>query len=155
MDYLQRMLQIAQILYPQQLEKMRQILRVLRLPSLPTPPPAAKPPPRVFSDRSPQKLVALTEGLTSGQAEAVTEPYIGTWLGVHGTVFDVAEQKDEMLVLLSGGDGPGLFLYFDKSWWDRIKLLRVKEPISVIGRIEFIDRNMIHLENCEFPETDS
>ena len=150
-----RILHIAQILYPQQLEKMRQILRVLRIPSSATPQPAAKPPSRVFSDKSPQTLVALGEGLTSAQAESITKLHLGTWLRVYGTVFDVVEQKDEVLVLLSAGDGPGLFLYFDKSWWDRLKLLSEKKGISVVGQIASIDKTMIHLKNCELPETDS
>ena len=112
-------------------------------------------PERIFSNRSPEELVALIKGLTSVEAEAATELHIGTWLRVHGTVFDVEKLEDRAQVLLSRGDGSGVFLHFDKSWWNRVKLLRVKEKISVIGKIRFIDRNMIHLENCELPKTDS
>lgn len=112
---------------------------------------------RIFSRRTPEELVALVKDHTGWTASDLTRPHIGTWLRIEGTVDNISPPSDHTITVsvdLSRGHLMRsmllVFLSFDKTRWrDRLRILTIGDPITVIGKIRQIDKETMNLEECE------
>ena len=105
---------------------------------------------RIFSPRTPAELVDEIKGMTEVVAERVSERHIGQWLKVHGPIRDVSNRGGAISVDIMETE-PSFFLDFDQSRWSkRLDSFNIGDQISVIGKIQGIDRDgYISLEECE------
>ena len=119
----------------------------------------SKPEDRVFIDVTPAYLVSLFEGHTHIQAAKLAEAYVGKWMKVSGRLGDVMRSEvaqtfsqvtfKRSSVFDAGGEHFGVFMYFDGTWDDRVAVLRRGDSITVIGQLERVNRDGVHLGNCE------
>ena len=105
---------------------------------------------RALVQRSVHELVQQISGLTSVAAKPVIARYVGSWIGAGGPVFDVGEHGDTITVYVSGVDGPGFILHFErKTWSDKLRLFDKGDVISAVGQISSISELGVILNNCE------
>jgi len=119
-----------------------------RLPaSLPTP----------EANVTPQYLVDLWKNRTKLQAETLVNEYIGKSLKVSGKVYDIRNgygADSPVIVSFRGKDplrDPALYMQFDKTWKDRLSVLKLGDQITVVGKIDKISDSIpyIDLVQCE------
>src|SRR2546425_4581367 len=107
------------------------------------------PAPRVFVPDyvTVEYLLGLYTNHTDIQADALLKPYIGKWMRASGHIDSVGSGQ----VTFKEGKraAPSLFMYFDKSWLDRLAMLVPGSRATVIGRIWYIQRVWVNLQECE------
>lgn len=113
---------------------------------------------RIFTQRTPDELVASIRGLTEVAAGHVSERYLGQWLKVEGYVKDVYMLSSNKVIVVYISDAePGVFLHFDAKRWEKhVAALDVEDKISAIGKIQTIGRQgIVALEQCEIEGPES
>ena len=123
---------------------------------LPEPPSEVQPLPeaaaQIFCPRTPAELIDKVKGCTEIQAEYISKPYLGQWMGIEGNITDVSQRSymNQITVYMFDNE-PSFALYFDASTWGtQIGSFDVGDRISAIGKIESIQRGgIISLEECE------
>ncbi len=109
-------------------------------------------PERVFVPASvtPTNLVKQREGLTSLQAEKLFAFYVGKWMKVSGTVYEVKKGYPGIYVFIHGADqGPIMALDFDKNWTARVSMIGKGHTIQAVGQVESVDDSSVSLDHCE------
>ncbi len=133
---------------------------------------------RIVVNVTPRFLAGLhKDHMTTLEAEAAAERYIGKWMAVSGLLSDMSYMDEQRTILRVTMEeftepvkGEGLkavlehlerglsitsFLDFnDRKWIERLTVLNSGDEISVLGQITTIDRHWILLENCELISAD-
>ena len=114
---------------------------------------AAVPPERregkIFVDSNLEYLVGLVKDRARIQADQITAPYIGKWLGVTGIVNDI---HPSFVILRDEEISVSVYLMYNDNLKEQFHLLELKKTISAIGRIKAIKRYDIELEDCQLLE---
>jgi hypothetical protein len=114
---------------------------------------------RIFVDLTPDQLTAMCEGHTSAVATTLTQPFIGKWLKITGTIKDVVVHYSIVRVLLQlitqENTRSSIDLNFDREWEDQLTVLIFGSRINVIGKIQSISKNGLYLEKCELVPIDA
>jgi len=110
-------------------------------------------PDRVPTNATPGQLAEIWEHNTAVQARKLSECYMGTWMAMSGSVFDVKRgmAANEMRVTL--GSVPGVMIViciFQKEWDQRCSVLRKGDTVSILGKVSDFDSQVVSLEDCEF-----
>lgn len=110
---------------------------------------------RKVLDVTTEYLTGLYTGHTDIQGARLVQPYLGKWLKVTGEVANVSPwRRGYASVDLEGRLDLGLY-FTDKDYVDdRLAVLRIGEPVSIVGEIEKITRTSVWLDNCELVESD-
>jgi hypothetical protein len=121
--------------------------------------PTSEPEERMVVDVTPAYLVGFFNDHTSIQARKLTEPYIGKWLRVSGALSDVLRSHiDQPVSQVTFEKGSPfdenyewftVYMYFDRTWDDRLAVLRRGTTITVLGQLERVSGVEVHLEHCE------
>jgi hypothetical protein len=128
---------------------------------------------RIVVNVTPRFLAELhKDHMTSLEAEAATERYIGKWMAISGLLADMSYENRQRTILnvtveefsepikkrgigavferIERQLGIITFLHFnDKKWIERLTVLNGGDEISALGQIAIIDRHWIRLDNCE------
>lgn len=121
--------------------------------------------PRQFVDVTPLFLMNIYDGHTDLQAEELRKPYIGRWLKVSWPLKNVSspkntydstftKSKSTMRITLVPPDKDAYYLQlvtfqFNEEWFERLKVIPIGAPVSVIGRIETFNKFGLDLVDCE------
>lgn len=111
---------------------------------------AAKDLERVMCKLGSLDLCGIYREHTSGQADMLVAPYIGTWLIEQGLVYDTQMGGDKWHVTayVKPGEYPMLSCDFGKDD-RRIGMLRRNDQVKILGRITSIIATWIYLADCE------
>ena len=106
---------------------------------------------------TPRELVQVYNDRTSDQGEKVAAAYIGKWMEVSGTIFDVRFFPNGLFrkragVTLRSTDNPTVYPTFVEKWSEPLSVLRPGERIRAVGQIRRIDAYSVWLEECELIE---
>ena len=109
---------------------------------------------RIFSNRTPQELTAMADKPTALEADRAVRPHIGKWLLIEYEIDDILPPDSYGIVVwleMERKKGPTITTTcrFDKEWIDRIEILSAGDRITLIGRIDYIRKYKIELEQCE------
>ncbi len=104
---------------------------------------------RVFVDVTHEYLIGLFKDKLGIQANKLIAPYIGKWMSVSGKLGDVLGDQLLQVTFASVKVNEYLYMYFDKSWRDRLAVLQPGQIIHVIGRIDTVDTVSVALRDCE------
>lgn len=111
---------------------------------------------RVLCTLTPKDLVALADGVSSIQAAAMIEPYLGTWLTVRGKVRDVKEDRrirstgiQHLSVSINGPKSISVVFRMGADETRRASLLTKGQTVTLAGRILRIN-SMVTCEPGEF-----
>jgi hypothetical protein len=107
---------------------------------------------RVMVNATPAYLTGLYKGYTKIQADKLAESFVGKWMKLSGPLNDVTNSSGDYVVYLENHlfpSGSAVAMRFDKSWKDRLSVLKVGDTIGVLGQIKDIDRVIVFLEKCE------
>jgi hypothetical protein len=110
---------------------------------------------RIFVNVTPHYLIRLFDGYTSIQASNLVKPFIGKWIELSGQLGDILPygiESAQVSFKRLSWDRPLHFviMYFrGKYWLNRISVLKVGDPIKVIGQIQEVNSIAVHLDNCE------
>jgi hypothetical protein len=108
---------------------------------------------RVPTNATPGELTDIYRRHTALQAKKLSECYLGTWLKISGSVFDVERGRSgEMTVYLTSVPGVVSIVTceFQKEWEQRCSVLRKDQKVSVLGKVSRIDATVMSLATCEF-----
>ena len=105
----------------------------------------------VRTDRTPEDLWALFEGLTDLQADELVKVFIGDAMRISGAISSVFSWTGSFFqVSLHPSESHTVYLLFrDQAWLANFKKLKEGDPIVVLGQIERITRLDLQLTNCE------
>jgi hypothetical protein len=103
--------------------------------------------PREFVDTTPEYLLGLRKekNRTQVQTDKLVEPYLGKWIRVSGTIYDI---YDSFVVLRDGEESSAVYLMYDMAWKDKFHLLEKRKIIFAIGKIHDISSDL-QLKHCE------
>ena len=109
--------------------------------------------PPTFLDVSAADLVGIYKGRTTAQVKPLVDAHIGNMIQVRGSVFDINEVLDgRYFVSLreepSDISSPSIMAYFGEEMAEAIRFLSIDQGITVLGKIDDIDRSRIRLESC-------
>ncbi|SRR6266851_4049921 len=107
---------------------------------------------RKVVDAEPSYLMGLYQGTTKIRADRLAAIYVGKWLRVSGSVYNVGSSLGVQIVVVlqeEGQEEPRLFLVFNESWAERLELLHPKQEIKALGKIERISSTTIDFRECE------
>ena len=112
---------------------------------------------RVYIHRRPSELVKLLEGKTQIQAQSIAQPYIGFWVRVAGSVWEVAEKIEGIHVHIhdAHGESTAVCLQFDKAWLARLSVLSNGDWLRGSGRISSVTSHWVFLVSCEIEDINS
>ena len=108
----------------------------------------------LLSDVSTADLVGIYKGRTTAQAKPLVDAYVGNMIHIRGSVVDIRESSNgrQHIVSLREGPsdilGPSISAYFDKELAEELQFLSINQSISVLGKIDDVDRLSIRLESC-------
>lgn len=109
---------------------------------------------RIFIDRTPEQLCAELQGVTGVKGQARIALYLGKWLRVTGPLGNVHKISDtERMVTFADRD---IFHYNvvwagvrDRESVERLDVKDAGDPITIVGRIDRVDIQNVHLESSE------
>ena len=110
--------------------------------------------PPTFLDVSTADLVGIYKGRTTAQAKPLVDVYVGNMIHIRGSVVDIRESSNgrQHIVSLREGPsdilGPSISAYFDKELAEELQFLSINQSVSVLGKIDDVDRLSIRLESC-------
>jgi hypothetical protein len=108
-------------------------------------------PNRVPTNATPAELANIWEQHTAVQAKKLSECYLGTWMEISGSVFNVREDANDVAV--SVDNVPGVLLVrceFPKELEQRCSVLRKGDAVNVLGKVSDFDARIVTLKECEF-----
>ena len=115
---------------------------------------------RIFVDVSPDQFGQLFVGRTDAEAQRSIEPYIGKWMALSGSVYDVSiltHPHDTTAIVqlyrkwpLGANLPMAVELIFPSRSSGRANILRVGSSISAACKISNVSRIDIKLTQCEF-----
>lgn len=113
-------------------------------------------PDRQFVQLTPQYVGGLFKTHTSREAQHLLADFVGKWMEVSGTVRDVSEYTNFVLVSLVDEHRddfgiPSIGLSFRGHWRDQVATFRRGDPVRAVGRINALDNLRIDLDPCEIP----
>jgi hypothetical protein len=112
--------------------------------------------PKQIVDVTPEELATLYKDHLTAQAERLAEPYIGKWMKISGQLWNLHKSSGGNSILVIRGPGSGfwpiLFLNFMPEWESRVEVLRRDQNVSVVGKIDRISEDSLHLRDCELLE---
>jgi hypothetical protein len=117
--------------------------------------PKSTPTPTIKIDPELKRLLEMFHGRTELQAQAFVKPKLGTKTTVTGKINEIyTADADTGSVSFEDRFPPFLrvYMYFNKSWTQRLSALRQGDTITVKGRIFRIDENEIALDDCQITE---
>lgn len=123
------------------------------------PPASADKTKRIFVPKSvtPEYLMGLFKSQTIIQADKLIEPYINKWIETEGSLSQVTSRSWPEVcanVILRFGEYQ-IHLTFDKTWIERLSMIRRKDNIRVRGTISQVRTYSIDLENGEIVDQES
>jgi starvation-inducible outer membrane lipoprotein len=104
---------------------------------------------------TPAELVKPFESYVAAQANRLVEPYIGKWIRLSATVVNVHNQATFWQVLMYRAvgigtpDNPQISALFEPEWSDRLSTITLHQSITIIGRIQQVERITVSLAECE------
>lgn len=104
---------------------------------------------RTVVNVTPEYLTGLFEGHTVVQGEKLIEAYIGKWMKVSGRVGDIHPNQVTFERANPFSRYFVVFMYPSALWLEQLSVLRISDTITVIGRIERVNRIEVHLRDCE------
>lgn len=128
---------------------------------MPTPPEEARNNPdnseRIFVQVSPHDIAQEFQNRTTDQANALVSRYIGKWIAISGSVWDISPDKSGGVEIDLGGpnalaiimSGVFLQLHFSPEWKDRISVLNKGSKINAVCQIDDIQQIGMALGSCE------
>jgi putative nucleic acid binding protein len=105
---------------------------------------------RVPTNATLSQLTEIWKHNTAVQAKKLSEVYIGTWITVSGSVYDVKQYRNEFHVQVAGSGVSIVSCAFALEWDQRCSGLRKGDSISVLGKVSDFDQALIWLGECEF-----
>ena len=104
---------------------------------------------RVFTTRSVRELMALYEGRTMLQADALIEPYKGLWISITATADQIIPDTSGATVVLRSGQDL-VNARFDNSWRKALGRVNTGETITIRGRLGDVQNGQqLYLIQCE------
>ena len=109
--------------------------------------------PPTFLDVSAAELVGIYKGRTTAQVKPLIDAHIGNMIQIRGSVFDISESSDGTYFVIlreepSDMSSPSIMAYFGEEMAEAIRSLSIDQGITVLGKIDDIDRSRIRLESC-------
>jgi hypothetical protein len=106
---------------------------------------------RVFSDLPIETLLRPFKEHTSVQANAMVGIYLGTWLKVTGSLYNVEVDTHVVRVVIDANARSIrlLFLYFSVEWAQKLSVLQRGSVISAIGKIDRLEEGSLSMKHCE------
>jgi hypothetical protein len=106
---------------------------------------------RIPTNAAPGELAAIWKHNTAVQAKKLSECYIGTWMTVSGTVYNVKKAAYGMRVTLDSVQGVSIVpCTFPEELEQRCSVLRKGDVVNVLGKVSDFDEAILSLEDCEF-----
>ena len=108
----------------------------------------------LLTDVSTADLVGIYKGRTTAQAKPLVDAYVGNMIHIRGSVVDIRESSNGRQHIVSLRErpsdilGPSISAYFDKELAEELQFLSINQSISVLGKIDDVDRLSIRLESC-------
>ena len=109
------------------------------------------------SNATPGDLVQTWRDNTAFQASKLSEIYMGTWMAISGSVYNVknAFAPGEMRVTVDSLPGVTMVICtFPKGWEQHCAVLRKGDRVNILGKGSEIDSHTVPLEECEFVKAD-
>lgn len=104
---------------------------------------------RSFTDKSPNEIQHIFRDNTSISANKIFKDDFLKWISIKGKVEDIKESdSSEVSLTLKQYDGI-ITLKFEKSWLDKLSLLKKDSYIYSVCRFESVDYYSIILKDCE------
>lgn len=110
-------------------------------------------------DVTPRYLTDFYTDRMDFEGAALVKRYLGKWMRLSGPLRNVSDHDDIpghrwLGVFMQWPPGnPSVSMFFNNPrWFDRLLVLKRGDPISVLGRIQKIDRDSMVLEDCELVE---
>ncbi len=120
------------------------------------PRPTPAPTPTITVDPLIKRLTGFFRGHTYFQAEILVKENLGKTITISGTIKQVYlnDNGTGSIVFARGFDDPAVFMYFSKSWNQRLAALKEGDRVSIKGKIFKIDDDDVALDNCEIVDFD-
>jgi hypothetical protein len=103
---------------------------------------------RVFVHESVAKLMARFKGFTALQAKEASQPFVGKWMAVGGTVAEVSPLGEIITVRTVEGTVPPVFMNFRASEADSLKVFNPGDHIKAVCQIGLLDYEKLWLDYC-------
>jgi hypothetical protein len=104
-------------------------------------------------DVTPEYLTAFYKDRMDFEGAASVQRYLGKWMRLSGPLRNVEEETTfglSWLQVTMQRSEPLVVMFFnDQKRFDRVKVLKRGDLISVLGRIHKVQRHGITLEDCE------
>lgn len=104
---------------------------------------------------SPAYLSGFYEQYTSIQADKLAQAYIGQWIKVSRSVWNINAISNQQLFVVTSAmedNQPFMTMVFDGSWGERLHLIKRNDKITVVGQIKDVSRTTVELDNCELAD---
>ena len=107
-------------------------------------------------DASPSELMNICKEHTTAEAEMLLAPFIGRLIVIKAKVNDVSVRKyglgGYMMSLEDQDSDTTIFAHFDKEWNEVVSTMRKGQHITVLGKIDDINKLWIGLESCSIAQ---
>jgi hypothetical protein len=109
---------------------------------------------RTIVNVTPEYLAGLFDDHTSIQAQKLADTYIGKWMRVSGPLNNVSSFTSSSQVTFAPTGGVSTYMLFRNRAYveNRLSVLKRGDQITVLGRIDSIERHGVKLDNCELAE---
>ena len=108
---------------------------------------------RILVDVTPSAINATFKEHTTVQANKLVAAYLGKWIELSGGFKDLKTYVGkEWLVTFEFKDYPVVMMVFQAEWGGHLEVLARGAPLTVIGRIEHIESDLIRLHDCEIKQ---
>jgi hypothetical protein len=118
--------------------------------------PTAESTPSIALDPELRRLVGLFQGRTYFQAQELIKEKLGERTSVSGVVDEVYISQGGNASIVFGDSKRSLdlriYMYFSKSWNQRLSALKKGDRISVKGKVLRVDSDTIVLDDCQVAE---
>jgi hypothetical protein len=109
---------------------------------------------RTLVDVTPGYLAGLRGEHTEIQADKLLEAFVGKWMRVSGAVEDVFALNENIARVsfaYEGPDAPSVTMDFKgkRVIDNQLRVIKIGDPITVIGQIQWAGPFLVQLENCE------
>ncbi len=112
--------------------------------------------PRKIVPVEPEYLAGLHHDLLSVQAQRLVEPYIGKWMRVAGSIRDIDDARQFLIVSReTPRNGASVHMIFRPKWGSSLNVLRRGDPFQVEGKISRVDAAGVTLRDCELADVHS
>jgi len=126
-------------------------------PAVQSVPPSTMMGDRIVVNVTPDYLMGIFRERTTADARRLTANYIGKWMRISGTVYDVdrtdlGRGKEGNFVTVIWNKNTSVSLVFhEQRWMDSVSVWKRGDTVTVLGQIQHLGALTIILNNCELP----